>query len=66
MGISRSNSAGSYTDEQVRDVIGTALVAGANVTITPNDGADTITIDAAYVRAEVARCKQQQAGRDRG
>jgi hypothetical protein len=37
---------GSYTDEQVRDVIGTALVAGANVTITPNDGADTITIAA--------------------
>jgi hypothetical protein len=37
----------AYTDEQVRDVIGTALVAGSNVTITPNDGADTITIAAA-------------------
>jgi hypothetical protein len=36
-----------YTDEQVRDVIGSALVAGSNVTITPNDGADTITISAA-------------------
>lgn len=35
-----------YTDEQVRDVIGTALVAGSNITITPNDGADTITIAA--------------------
>jgi hypothetical protein len=34
----------TYTDEQVRDVIGTALVAGANVTITPNDAGDTITI----------------------
>ncbi len=33
--------------EIARDTLGTALVAGANVTITPNDGADTITIDAA-------------------
>jgi hypothetical protein len=33
-----------YTDEQARDAIGTALVAGTNVTITVNDGADTITI----------------------
>lgn len=36
----------NYTDEQVRDVIAAALVAGSNVTITPNDGADTITVDA--------------------
>jgi len=36
---------GSYTDEQVRDVIGAALVAGNNIDITVNDGADTITID---------------------
>ncbi len=36
----------AYTDEQARDVIATALVAGSNVTITPNDGADTITIAA--------------------
>lgn len=36
---------GGYTDEQARDAIGTALVAGTNVTITVNDGADTITID---------------------
>jgi hypothetical protein len=36
----------AYTDEQVRDVIATALVAGTNVTITPDDGADTITIAA--------------------
>lgn len=30
--------------ELIRDTIGTALVAGANITITINDGADTITI----------------------
>lgn len=35
-----------YTDEQVRDVIGVALQAGANVTVTPNDAGDTITIAA--------------------
>lgn len=32
--------------ELIRDTIATALVAGSNVTITPNDGADTITIAA--------------------
>lgn len=31
-------------DEQIRDVIGTALVAGSNITLTVNDGADTITV----------------------
>lgn len=36
----------AYTDEQVRDVIGAALVAGSNVTITVDDGANTITIAA--------------------
>jgi len=41
-----AGAGGSYTDEQVRDVMGVALVAGANVTITPNDVADTITIAA--------------------
>jgi hypothetical protein len=35
-----------YTDEQVRDVIGAALVAGTNVTITVDDVANTITIAA--------------------
>lgn len=30
--------------ERIRDVIGTALIAGSNVTITVNEGADTITI----------------------
>lgn len=33
-------------DERIRDVIGTALVAGTNVTITVNDSADTITVSA--------------------
>lgn len=33
--------------ETVRDIIGAALVAGANVTITVNDAGDTITISAA-------------------
>lgn len=37
---------GSYTDEQARDAIGAALVAGRNVTITVNDAGDTITIGA--------------------
>jgi hypothetical protein len=32
--------------ERIRDVIGTALVAGSNVTITVNDPGDTITIAA--------------------
>lgn len=33
-------------EELARDALGTALVAGAGVTITPNDGANTITISA--------------------
>ena len=41
-----STSISQYTDEQVRDVIGAALVAGSNVTITVNDAGDTITIAA--------------------
>lgn len=35
----------SYTDEQVRDVIGAALVAGSGINITVNDAGDTITIE---------------------
>jgi hypothetical protein len=39
---------GGGTDaEVVRDTIGAALVAGTNITITVNDAANTITIDAA-------------------
>ena len=33
--------------ELIRDTMGTALVAGTNITITPNDAGDTITIAAA-------------------
>lgn len=36
----------SAAPELIRDTMGTALVAGANVTITPNDAGDTITIAA--------------------
>jgi hypothetical protein len=36
----------AYTDEQARDAVASALVAGANVTITPDDNANTITIAA--------------------
>lgn len=32
--------------ELIRDTIAAALVAGANITITPNDGANTITVAA--------------------
>ena len=34
------------TPEVVRDTMGSALVAGSGVTVTPNDGANTITIAA--------------------
>lgn len=34
----------SYTDEQVRDVIAAALTAGAGITVTADDAANTITI----------------------
>lgn len=37
---------GGLDAEAVRDLMGTALVAGSNVTITPNDPGDTITIAA--------------------
>jgi hypothetical protein len=33
-------------DEQIRDVMGTAIVAGSGITVTVNDGADTITVAA--------------------
>jgi hypothetical protein len=36
---------GSYTDEQVLDVVGTALVAGAGIDITIDDAANTITLE---------------------
>ena len=37
----------TYTDEQARDAVGAALVAGTNISIIVNDSANTITIDAA-------------------
>ena len=37
---------GGYNSENARDDIGAALVAGTGITITPDDGADTITITA--------------------
>lgn len=37
----------TYLDERIRDIIGTALVAGTNITITINDVGDTITLAAA-------------------
>lgn len=40
-----------YTDEQVRDAIGAALVAGSGVSVTVNDGADTITIATNFDKA---------------
>ena len=46
-GTWQTASGSSYTSENARDDIAAALVAGSNVTITPNDGADTITISAA-------------------
>jgi hypothetical protein len=34
----------SDVDERARDALGSALVAGTGMTVTPNDGADTITV----------------------
>lgn len=42
--VSGGGGGGSYTDEQVRDVIGAALQQGTNVTISVNDAGDSITI----------------------
>ncbi len=36
---------GAYTDEQARDAIGAALVAGTGISISVSDVGDTITID---------------------
>jgi hypothetical protein len=40
------------TQEVIRDTVGATLVAGANVTITPNDGANTITIASSAVAGQ--------------
>ena len=34
----------TYVDERIRDIMGVALIAGSNVTITVDDAANTITI----------------------
>jgi hypothetical protein len=36
-----------FTDERVQDVLGTAIVAGSNITATYDDGAGTLTLSAA-------------------
>lgn len=41
----------SYTDEQARDAIGAALVAGTGIAVTVDDGADTITIATNFDKA---------------
>lgn len=43
----------TYTDEQARDAVGAALVAGTNVTINVNDAANTITIAATGIGLDV-------------
>lgn len=42
--VTAAIEAAQYTDEQVRDVVASALVAGSNITITVDDVANTITI----------------------
>jgi uncharacterized Zn ribbon protein len=39
-----SPAAATYTDEMARDAIAAALTNGSGITITPNDGSDTIEI----------------------
>ncbi len=41
----RDEAGAGYTDEEARDAIGTALVAGNAIDIGISDGSDTITID---------------------
>lgn len=52
--------------EFVRDTIAAALLGGAGITITPNDGADTITvsctIDAEYIRDTMGVALQAATG----
>lgn len=43
-GAGNLTAAGGYTDEEARDAIGAALVEGAGIDITVNDGGDTITV----------------------
>lgn len=45
----------SAAPELIRDTIGTALVAGANITINVNDGTDQITISSAGLDTEAVQ-----------
>lgn len=45
-GTAWANDAAGLDAEAVRDIMAAALTGGSNVTIVPNDAADTITIDA--------------------
>lgn len=44
--VAAAPTGGSYTAENARDDIGAALVAGSGMTVTVNDGSDTITLAA--------------------
>lgn len=50
--IGAGTSSTTYTDEEVRDVMGVALVAGTGVSVTVNDGADTITLAISFLGLE--------------
>jgi hypothetical protein len=52
----------AYTDEQARDAIGTALVAGTGVSITVSDPSDTITIAATLDETQIALIAQVFGG----
>jgi hypothetical protein len=45
----------TYTDEQARDAVGSALVAGTGISIVVDDGADTITVSSDLDKASVYR-----------
>lgn len=50
----------SYTDEEARDAIGAALVAGSNVSITVNDAGDVIEISAGISASDVSLYEKHQ------
>jgi hypothetical protein len=47
----------SDIDERARDAVGSALVAGTGMTVTPNDGADTITVATSAILPTVVDAK---------